>query len=313
MGPGVHPPTLPQHPIVLRVRVPREGQWSLAKLVAAGTGLPREEARAVVDHGSCQVGGTPRRDPDGLLAPGQLLVVRFVPVAPGPAPRILYQDDLVLVVDKPAGIPVQPTPQGAGNALTEQLVRLGIKGPIHVVHRLDQPVSGLLVLGRSKRAATRLTEAFSNKSIRKHYLAVSEVTPTGASWLTDTPSPHSITDPLLWVSHLQRTLVCPEGKPSRTEVVWRHLPWLLLRLHTGRSHQIRAHLSHVGLPLMGDHRYGGSTPGKRIALHSFSLDFPHPESGDLCHFKVSPPADFLELSGLTFDEELNGELVRIVG
>ncbi len=313
MAPRIPPPTLPERTILLRLRVPRNGKWHLAGLVAAGSGLALPQASAVVLHGCCQVDGEPLLRPDAILAPGQLLVVRFLPVPAGIAPRIVYQDNAVVVVDKPAGIPVQATSQGAGSVLVERLRQLGVGGRLHVVHRLDQPVSGLLVLGRSKMAATQLTQAFEARTIRKHYLAIPEITPEGSVWLAGGASGLTIDVPLLWVSHLRRALCSPEGKESRTEVVWHRLPWLLLRLHSGRSHQIRAHLSHVGLPLRGDRRYGGPGQGGRIALHSFSLTFPHPDSGELCHFMAPPPEDFLHLSNANWNETLAGDLALIVG
>ena len=201
---------------------------------------------------------------------------------------------------------MQPTAQGAENSLVEQVAKMTASKDLHVVHRLDLAVSGLLALARGRAAAAALTKAFSAGAIEKLYLAAPAPTEDGSRWLDGCQGEVTIDEPLLWVSRRRRALLATAGKPSRTNVLHaarEEAQWLLLlRLHTGRTHQIRAHLADVGLPLIGDVKYGAPTRAERIGLHSIHLSLPHPVTGESLRFWATPPDDFLELAKIEWDE-----------
>jgi 23S rRNA-/tRNA-specific pseudouridylate synthase len=294
---------LPDRPLHLRVRVPRTGTWRLDRLVAEAGGIPVEEAAALIRHGSCRVDQGVVRQPERVVTAGRTVAVRYAPAVRQPAPALLHRDDALLVVRKPAGIPMQPTRQGAGNSLVEQVATQTGERDLRVVHRLDLPVSGVVALACGKAAARSLTRAFMAGEVQKVYLAAACADASGFRWLEEAgESPRLVDVPLVWLAGKQRALVAPEGRPSRSLVVAAGtsdggMPLLLVRLLTGRTHQIRAHLAHAGLPLAGDAAYGAPAAGSRIALHSFFLALPHPVSGSRVVFRCDPEEDFSAVAG----------------
>lgn len=230
-------------------------------------------------------------------------------VVPAPEPMrldIVYADDDIMVINKPAGLVVHP---GAGNASgtlmngllhyapeLDQVPRAGI------VHRIDKDTSGLLLIARSVPAHTRLVRDLEQRLIRREYRAVCcDRLVAGA--MIDAPIGR---DP----GHRTRMKVLDSGKPAVTNfrVLARFAAhsFIAVRLETGRTHQIRVHMAHVSHPLVGDPVYGGrlripagasedlanALKGfKRQALHAFELKFIHPVSQEPMHFQAPLPAD----------------------
>ena len=236
--------------------------------------------------------------------------------------EVVYEDDHVLVINKPAGLVVHP---GAGNpdhtlvngllhhrATLSELPRAGI------VHRLDKDTSGVMVVAASSRAHTELSQAVSERSMARHYLALCEGRMVSGQDI-DLPIGR---DPSLRT----RQAVREEGKPAFTEirVTERYRLHTLIRakLQTGRTHQIRVHAAHIGFPLVGDVRYGakrrlpkGASPEltdllrkfPRQALHAERLGFCHPDTKEWLEFTQAPPPDMQELtSALQEDAALDG-------
>ena len=240
------------------------------------------------------------------LAGGEEVVVE-VPAPPGPPEpeamdlRVAWEDEHLLVVDKPAGVVVHPTgPHGSGT-LVHGLLALDAAGGNEerpgIVHRLDRDTSGLLVVARSEEAHARLQELIRRREVERRYLALVKGRPQSRSGRIEAPigrdrtdrSRHSLdtTTPRDAVTHFEAVELLPQHA------------LLQLRLETGRTHQIRVHLEAIELPIAGDPVYGvpGDLGLERQFLHAAGLSFAHPFTGE--HVAVESPlpddlADALE-------------------
>ena len=225
-----------------------------------------------------------------------------------PSPVILCEDGPLLAVNKPAGLLTQGVPEGlptlegwVRDYLREKYDKPG-KVYLGIPHRLDRPVSGVIVFARNSKAAARLAEQFRERTVRKWYLAMVEGTPTPAS--------DRLTDWLLKDAEAAHVCVVPPhvtgAKLSELsyEVLATHDDRSLVRieLHTGRMHQIRVQFAAMGCPVVGDRQYGALTdfPGVEvsdartevIALHAEQLELKHPIRYDLIRLSAPLPASW---------------------
>lgn len=240
------------------------------------------------------VDGRVASGPDLCLAAGALVQVQACqPTAPPGAP-VLYRGEALVVVSKPAGVAVQGGPRSLLDLLPADL------GPLTVVHRLDLPVSGVMVMGRGRGGAL-LDRAFQEGRLAKVYLAAVASAFTAEELAA---GPRLLTSPLKWDSLRRRAEVLPGGEDARTLLLPLTPTLALCRLYTGRTHQIRAHLAQAGHPILGDGLYGeGSADrpfwaaerARRIALHSLLLGLDLPPAPPT--FYLPPAEDFLALSG----------------
>ncbi len=194
--------------------------------------------------------------------------------------NIIYEDDSVIVVFKEAGLAVESRRVGEMDLesmlLGELARRIGREGrpPLFMVHRLDQPVAGLLVFARTRGAAASLSAQVQDGRMRKIYRAVvSGPIPAESGTLTD----YLIREKAGNTSRIAK----PGEKGAKKAVLdYRKLneDTLEISLHTGRHHQIRVQLSHAGMPIRGDRKYGGA-PAEKLALTAWSLSFIHPVTG----------------------------------
>lgn len=237
---------------------------------------------------------------------------------------ILYEDADLLAVDKPPGMVVHPGAGTGEDTLVHGLLHhcrdslSGIGGSERpgIVHRLDKETSGLLVVAKSDRAHQALSRQFAERVVKKHYTALVTGVPEKASGSIDEPIGRHAT-------HRTRMTCRADGRPARTDykvvTSWStHASRVDLRIHTGRTHQIRVHMKELGHPLLGDKLYGFKpgrlsadsgepVPVSRVMLHAHVLVFDHPVKGDSMRIEAPLPADFRELMTALDDAIAPGE------
>ncbi|MDO9486311.1 MAG: RluA family pseudouridine synthase [Actinomycetota bacterium] len=273
-------------------------------------GLSRTKAAALIDAGLVLQDGKPLIKSDRLLIGSMLQVdpdalepkstVDQVPQAV-PGMRVLYDDDDCVVVDKPVGIAAHPSPGWTGPTVIGGLAAAGYRVSTSgaaeragIVHRLDVGTSGVMVVAKSERAYTSLKRQFKERTVEKIYHAVVQGQLDPFRGTIDAPidrHPH----------HDYRFAVVAGGKPSITHYetleAFAHASLVEVHLETGRTHQIRVHMSAMRHPCVGDLTYGADpTLSKRLGLerqwlHAVSLGFAHPSSGDRVVVTSVYPAD----------------------
>ena len=276
----------------------------------------RTRIKGWIEAGQVQVGRLPCKPRDTVAAgarvhvrmtldePQTEVLAESIPLTP------VYEDADLLVVDKPVGLVVHP---GAGNpnhtlqnALLGRHPELASLPRAGIIHRLDKDTSGLLVVARTPAAHTSLTRQLMARTVSREYLAVSVGVMTGGGTIAEPIGRHR-TDRL-------KMAIRSDGRPAVTHYRvlerFRAHTYLNVKLETGRTHQIRLHLSHLRYPIAGDPVYGGrfalprgATPPlierlrgfKRQALHAATLGFDHPGSGERLSLQSPVPADYAAL------------------
>jgi 23S rRNA pseudouridine1911/1915/1917 synthase len=212
---------------------------------------------------------------------------------------ILHEDEDLLLLDKPAGLIVHPTHGHYTNTLANGVVYYwrskGEKFRFRPVHRLDRETSGVILIAKNKHAHHMLSEQWQKHEVIKEYWAIVDGVIEEDQGKIDAPIDRSEEDRKLRV-------VTPKGYPSVThywvERRFEQATWVRLRLETGRTHQIRVHMKHIGHSLIGDSFYGDTTNPwgmNRHALHAFYLQFHHPRNGEWVEFQSQMPADMQSL------------------
>jgi 23S rRNA pseudouridine1911/1915/1917 synthase len=252
--------------------------------------LTRAHVQRLIVEGHVLLGDRPAWRPSqkvGAVRRIRLTVPAAEPDEPplhlGPE-RVLFRDEHLLVVDKPAGYPVVATLSRAGEDLVRAARRLlgdpeAFCGPCH---RLDRDTSGALLLALRPDAAAAMGRAFEDGRVRKTYVAALDADPSPAHGVVDLP----IFAPGDEVPRIDAAL----GRPARTRYRARG-GLAVLRPITGRTHQLRLHLAALGRPIRGDRLHGGA-PGERLLLHAWRLRFPHPVTGRRVLAEAPVPPDF---------------------
>jgi tRNA pseudouridine32 synthase/23S rRNA pseudouridine746 synthase/23S rRNA pseudouridine1911/1915/1917 synthase len=205
---------------------------------------------------------------------------------------VLHEDDQILVVNKPSGLLAQPDRTGAPDVLSRAKAREEGTDPfVGLVHRLDRPTSGLMVLARTPEAASALSRQFRERTVQKEYLAVVEGTLRGAGTWRDYIAKPDRRPTVVGPDH-------PDGKPAALD--WQALrrahgrTLLRIQLRTGRPHQVRLQAAERGRPVAGDVRYGaaGTGPDAGIALHHAILRLEPPSTARMATYVAPLPADW---------------------
>jgi 23S rRNA pseudouridine1911/1915/1917 synthase len=304
-GPGVRVLTVPAG--VARSRVDR--------FVADRTGLTRSHVQKLITEGRLTAAGRTLKANALVEAGAELRLDVPEPVAAAPVPqpeiaiRAVYEDADVLIVDKPAGLVVHPSPGHADGTLVNALLGrggpeayggiAGVRRP-GIVHRLDRDTSGLLMVAKSDLAQGSLMAQLKARRIKKTYLALVLGSVAAAVGRIEAPIGR---DP----RHRTRMAVIADGRAATTgyRVAERFAGWTLLELDlvTGRTHQIRVHLEAIGHPVAGDPVYGTGTSRRgpdgldRLFLHAWRLELTSPSSGDLIRAEAPLPDDLTAVLG----------------
>jgi 23S rRNA pseudouridine1911/1915/1917 synthase len=276
---------------------PSEAGERLDRLAARRLDTSRSIVQRIIHEGSLRVDGevvessyrvrgeerVEARLPEHDLSPEE------IPVS------VVFEDEFLLVVDKPEGLVVHP---GAGNpsgTLVNALLARGIAGGENpsrpgIVHRLDRDTSGLIVVAKGEPAYSRLVEMMAGRRVRRHYRAVVVGEGLPETGTIDSPVGRDPGNPTL--------IAAGVGKPAVThfEVLREAAGHAMLgvRLESGRTHQIRVHLAAIGNPVYADSLYGTAVPGQRLWLHAERLAFVHPVTGEDLNIESPIPEDLRE-------------------
>jgi 23S rRNA pseudouridine1911/1915/1917 synthase len=272
-----------------------------AFLAAAGAAPSRAAAQRLIESGAVTVDDAPRPKNHRLAGGETISVTRSEAPAPARAEvavDVVYEDEHLLVVDKPAGLVTHPAPGLADTTLAEALAGRAAGGPdperAGIVHRLDRDTSGLLVVAKSEPVHAALQEQLRARELEREYLTLVSGQPDAESGTIDAPLGRDRARRSLQSIHTDN----PRDAVTHFTVVER-LPrtaLLRVRLDTGRTHQIRAHMAAIGHPVCGDGAYGGGAAGRRLGLerqflHATKLMFRHPVTGASTVCESKPPVD----------------------
>jgi len=276
--------------------------------VNLGEEYSRTYIKDLIDQGQMTVNGKNEK-PKYIVKEGDVVELTIIPPEPlRAAPEyiplnIIFEDDWIIVLNKPAGLVVHP---GSGNKngtlvnallyYADRLADTGDELRPGIVHRLDKDTSGVIVIAKNERALRSLAKQFQKRAITKKYIAVVKGVISHDSGVVDAPiARHKIDRHKMDVVDDE-----DEGRNARTvyRVVKRFSDCTLVEVHpeTGRTHQIRVHMKHIGHPVLGDAVYGGKSPDiPRQALHAETLGFTHPDSGKYVEFHAPVPDDIMKV------------------
>jgi 23S rRNA pseudouridine1911/1915/1917 synthase len=286
--------------------------------LAAHPGIgSRAKAQRLLEAGLVTVDGR-ALSKSHTVAAGERIVVRPEQLAEpdtraeGVEFGVAYEDEDLIVVDKPAGLVVHPAPGHPTGTLAQALAGRAAGGEGFrpgIVHRLDRDTSGLLVVAKSEEIHRALQEQLRRREVKREYLALVEGRPDARSGTIDAP---------IGRDRGSRTVISTRTDKPREAVthfeIEEELPrttLLRVRLLTGRTHQIRAHLAAIGHPVCGDPVYGGGASGRRLGLtrqflHAANLLFSHPRTGEIVDCESKLPADLLRTLEVAQREPVSG-------
>ncbi|MEO0084053.1 MAG: RluA family pseudouridine synthase, partial [candidate division WOR-3 bacterium] len=304
-------------------------------LLLSGIGISRNRVHKLIKAGAITVNNKSTK-PSYLVKPGDVINAHFeiehdLKITPQPMDLdIVYEDDVVIVVNKPRGVIVHPARGHSDNTLVQGLLYHCRNLPEHpdskirpgVIHRLDKDTTGLLLFAKTDDALTKLGEAISNRQITREYLALAWGDFAQDEGTIEAPiGRHSLDRKKMAVTPFSAKVAVTNFKVLER---FKIATYLRLKLLTGRTHQIRVHLYHYGHPVIGDAEYGGRSKTlithktevpifkkilsliDRQALHAYKLGFIHPKTNKYLEFTTPLPEDFARL--LNYLRTLNDKI-----
>lgn len=295
------------------IEVSVEEEGSRADVVLSDRlGLSRSFVQRLIKEGAVSCTLKSSMKPSYKVRSGEVLAVKIPPPRPSdivPEPvdfSVVYEDDQIIVVNKPAGVVVHPSPGHWRGTLVHGLLhRFPDIGSINdvirpgIVHRLDGTTSGLMVVARNSKSLISLQESFQKRKVDKIYLAMAYGRPIVEKITVNAPIGRDD-------KNRYRMAVTFDGKDACTDIqpLWNRSPYSFVscKLHTGRTHQIRVHMRHLGAPLLGDSLYGFKVKKRglpedmlknRVFLHAWKLTIPHPSTGLDISFRSVLPKDLI--------------------
>ena len=311
-----------------------QGGQRLDKALAEASGLSRERVKALLGDGRITLAGEPAANASAKLAAGTRFAIAVPEAVPATAAaqdiplNIAFEDEYLIVVDKPAGLVVHPAAGNLDGTLVNALLHhcrgqlSGIGGVARpgIVHRIDKDTSGLMVAAKTDAAHEGLARQFADHSVERAYAAVVGGRPM--------PPAGTVRGAIGRSSANRKKMALIEDGPNgenrgkhavthyRTLETLDTSALVECRLETGRTHQVRVHMASMGHPLLGDPVYGRTPPRlrslladlefRRQALHARELGFVHPVSGERLHWRSELPADLRELLDALRGSELRG-------
>ncbi|OGP73408.1 MAG: RNA pseudouridine synthase [Deltaproteobacteria bacterium RBG_16_49_23] len=302
------------------IQVTEEGQGKRLDLflAEANLSLSRSQAKHLIEQKMILLNQKPVKPSihlkTGNVISGTLPQPASLSLKPEPIPLlVLYEDPSIIVINKPAGMVVHPAPGNPSGTLVNALLHhcndlSGINGALRpgIVHRLDKETSGVMVVAKNDESYHQLTRQFKNRTVEKVYLAIAH---------GNVKHNEGQIDSAIGRHPDQRKKMSTKAKKGRVALTrWKVLerlgPFTLLEVHpqTGRTHQIRVHLSSIGHPILGDPLYGKKGTVEmmkkmgRQALHAHRLGFTHPRTGERIRFVAPIPEDMKEVLGLLRSE-----------
>jgi len=293
--------------------------------LAEKTGHSRNKIAKAIEADCVQIGTVSAKKPSAALRCGQKVLVDESFFAPKEKPKsihepkIVYEDEHIIVIDKPSGIVVHDADGVRESTVVDFFkARLTPLAPIcgenreGIVHRLDKETSGLMVIAKNDAAATPLKECIGSKNATKLYLAIID-TPLKEDVLVDAAISRDVRNRVRMKAGVDGKesktafFKLATSKDSKSELV-------LAKLFTGRTHQIRAHLALLGRHVLGDDLYGfksrnATIQPSRVMLHAYILQIIHPTSGDKMSFFAKPEGEFEQILNESFDKETVDEII----
>lgn len=305
----------PESEFFRRRVLPEQTGMRLDQCAAAlADGISRTRIQRAIASGNMTLNGVVCTVPRTVVAEGDELVFE-IPEEPAPEHvmperiplNILYEDEALMVIDKPAGMVVHPAAGnytgtvvnallGRSREIAEEFEETGDPSRPGIVHRLDKDTSGCLLVAKSARAMDRLCRMFAERKVTKTYAAIVAPCPkVAAAEIRTQIGRHPVNRKKMAVVQrggkeaLTRFTVLRKGRIGSVSAAL-----LQVRILTGRTHQIRVHMSYYGSPVIGDAVYGGNgrIPAPRQMLHAWKVSFPHPFTGEMLSFEAPFPADF---------------------
>ena len=279
-------------------------------LAAAVPALSRARVQALLAGGHVTQNTAPVQDASRKVRTGEVYAIAVPPPEPATPEaqaiplHVVYEDEDVLVIDKPSGLVVHPAPGNRDRTVVNALLAhcgaslSGIGGVARpgIVHRLDKETSGLMIVAKNDLAHQGLARQFADRTLSRTYQAVVWGVPAPPAGSVDAPIGRHARD------RKKMAVTAKGGKPALTHYktlkTFERASLVECKLATGRTHQIRVHLTYIKHPLIGDPVYGGKRAGvtfARQALHAVGLQFRHPRSGKIMRFTSDLPADMLQL------------------